>query len=373
MGWIEDYIAKADYARSPEGRAKTKEEYPYPWEMSGSDQALMAAGVLPVGKVLKPLTKVAGMAKKAGFGKNISKYIDNMIGKSKGLEKKQWQKTAESITNNNKLSTKDMNPLDKIKFNKQQAQLRREHYSAGRKHNILNDASNAARVGTAGAVTGGAVAGDIIFNRGGREDLNTTNADGITNAPPVVVDNNGTVVAPNNSPFPFPMTPGSRPDFSDQMGNLQATPYQDAMAFSGDRVNEARAEGGRVSDAELIANIVSQHSAEQGVGQNVPQRFAPQAAPAMEQLAAAIAAVDKPQAVTNVQKTISSDPGYKDGYKIDNEPKAKPAPQRAATADPLNLFGQRNGYNPFSNKERIANGQKKLSFTDFFKSNVGTR
>ena len=174
----------------------------------------------------------------------------------------------------------------------------------------------------------------------------------------------------SKSPFPFPMTPGSRPDFSDQMGNLQATPYQDAMEFSGDRVNEVRAEGGRVSDAELIANIVSQHSAEQGVGQNVPQRFAPRAAPAMEQLAAAIAAVDKPQAVTNVQKTISSDPGYKDGYKIDNEPKAKPVPQRAATADPLNLFGNKNGYNPFSTKERKAAGKGKLSFKDFFTNNM---
>ena len=50
----------------------------------------------------------------------------------------------------------------------------------------------------------------------------------------------------------------------------------------------------------------------------------------------------------------------------------RPVKQRAARVDPLNIFGNKDGYNPFSNKERIAAGQKKLSLLDLFRPGVGT-
>lgn len=61
------------------------------------------------------------------------------------------------------------------------------------------------------------------------------------------------------------------------------------------------------------------------------------------------------------------------GANVRKAVKAAPNRQKMATVDPLNLFGNKNGFNPFSNKERKENGYEPLSFVDFFKSGLGTK
>ena len=52
-------------------------------------------------------------------------------------------------------------------------------------------------------------------------------------------------------------------------------------------------------------------------------------------------------------------------------PRPQQRPISAATVDPLNLFGNKNGYNPFSNTERAAQGVGSVGLGDIFSANLG--
>ncbi len=198
---------------------------------------------------------------------------------------------------------------------KELARLSRKTAKLKKAEELALKGQRANRIKAAVAGGTGLVAADVGFNR---DDANTTVVDNNgTVSAPLAIDSNGTAVATGDMPFPYVMTPGSRPDFSDQVGNLEATPYSDAMEFAGHQVDNARANGASMSDAEIIAGIMSKHNAGAGIGTNIPQEFVQDQSPGA-QLAAAIASVNKPEAVTNVKDTISSDPGYTDGYRVDS-------------------------------------------------------